>query len=510
MPAAADSSRSRGSTPTTSPALVKCGWGLERNRNGGNAALAVLALPAVGGKFGVRGGGYSMSNSASWGIKPHVAARRRAADARRQHEPRRPRAARADGHADPRAVRLQLQSGGDAARSAARAGRPRARGSLHRGLRSGAHRHGGLRRRRAAGHDVPRALRLRQGLRRAQSLQLARPVIEPVAESRPNADVFGDLAGAPRPGRDDDPADELEQMLRRDRRRCRQPSATSMRRARRRHAAASTAGRCSSWTSSRSTPDGKVALWPDAICGATRRTGLYAFMRRPGHRASIPLALISPAIERTISSTLGELERPARACSRCTPTTPRRAASRTATTCASSTRSASCECPREGHAAGAAGHGGVPQGRVAAAHRQRPDLERPGARHADRPGRRRVLQRRARRRSRARASNGALASTPPIRCSDAAACRARRGSPCRPCGRRRAPRPTTTRGRCPWHVPPGRPCWRSHAASRRTSTRNLGGLSVSRSRITSLGVLTYTWAVCVYQLGRELTIALCC
>ena len=53
---------------TTSPALVKCGWGLERNRNGGSAAAAVLALPAVAGKFGVRGGGYSMSNSASWNI----------------------------------------------------------------------------------------------------------------------------------------------------------------------------------------------------------------------------------------------------------------------------------------------------------------------------------------------------------------------------------------------------------------------------------------------------------
>ncbi len=47
----------------TSPAVIRCGWGLERNRNGGNAALAVLALPAVGGKFGVRGGGYSMSSS---------------------------------------------------------------------------------------------------------------------------------------------------------------------------------------------------------------------------------------------------------------------------------------------------------------------------------------------------------------------------------------------------------------------------------------------------------------
>ena len=54
---------------SSSPALIRCGWGLERNRNGGNAALAVLALPTVGGKFGVRGGGYSMSNSASWNIE---------------------------------------------------------------------------------------------------------------------------------------------------------------------------------------------------------------------------------------------------------------------------------------------------------------------------------------------------------------------------------------------------------------------------------------------------------
>jgi anaerobic selenocysteine-containing dehydrogenase len=58
-----------------SPALIRCGWGLERNRNGGNAALAVLALPAVAGKFGVRGGGYSMSNSASWNItRPWISA----------------------------------------------------------------------------------------------------------------------------------------------------------------------------------------------------------------------------------------------------------------------------------------------------------------------------------------------------------------------------------------------------------------------------------------------------
>ena len=48
------------------PALIRCGWGLERNRNGGQAVAAVLALPALLGKFGLRGGGYTMSNSGAY------------------------------------------------------------------------------------------------------------------------------------------------------------------------------------------------------------------------------------------------------------------------------------------------------------------------------------------------------------------------------------------------------------------------------------------------------------
>jgi len=51
-----------------SPAVIRCGWGQERNRNGGAATMAMLALPAVAGKFGVRGGGYTMSNSAGYGF----------------------------------------------------------------------------------------------------------------------------------------------------------------------------------------------------------------------------------------------------------------------------------------------------------------------------------------------------------------------------------------------------------------------------------------------------------
>ena len=46
-----------------SPAVVRCGWGVERNRNGGQAVAAILALPALLGKFGVRGGGYALSNN---------------------------------------------------------------------------------------------------------------------------------------------------------------------------------------------------------------------------------------------------------------------------------------------------------------------------------------------------------------------------------------------------------------------------------------------------------------
>jgi anaerobic selenocysteine-containing dehydrogenase len=58
----------------SSPAVVRCGWGLERNRNGGSAVAAVLALPAVAGKFGVRGGGYTMSNSKVWDVDEAAAA----------------------------------------------------------------------------------------------------------------------------------------------------------------------------------------------------------------------------------------------------------------------------------------------------------------------------------------------------------------------------------------------------------------------------------------------------
>jgi anaerobic selenocysteine-containing dehydrogenase len=52
----------------TEPAVLRCGWGLERNRNGGQAVAAILAMPALLGKFGKRGGGYTMSNSGAYRV----------------------------------------------------------------------------------------------------------------------------------------------------------------------------------------------------------------------------------------------------------------------------------------------------------------------------------------------------------------------------------------------------------------------------------------------------------
>jgi len=64
--AAADLARFADWYAEASPAVIRCGWGLERSKSAGSNVAAVLALPAVAGKFGVRGGGYTLSNSGAW------------------------------------------------------------------------------------------------------------------------------------------------------------------------------------------------------------------------------------------------------------------------------------------------------------------------------------------------------------------------------------------------------------------------------------------------------------
>jgi anaerobic selenocysteine-containing dehydrogenase len=65
---AADIVRAARLYAATPRALVRCGWGVERNRNGTDSIKAVLSLPAVFGKFGVRGGGYAMSTSSGYRV----------------------------------------------------------------------------------------------------------------------------------------------------------------------------------------------------------------------------------------------------------------------------------------------------------------------------------------------------------------------------------------------------------------------------------------------------------
>jgi anaerobic selenocysteine-containing dehydrogenase len=289
---------------TTSPALIRCGWGLERNRNGGNAAMAVLSLPAVGGKFGVRGGGYAMSNSASWGIeRPWI------------------------GAAEPLTRLVNMNHLG---RTLLETNDPPVKvlfvyncnplvtvPDQHRVTR-------GLERDdlftvvfeqvmtdTALYADVilPNTTFL-EGYDFAKAygplhIGLGRPVIDAVGESRSNADVFGELGARLGVLNDDEPTGELDLLLRvldslpgtigDDLRNGRPP-------------APSFGGAPIQFVDVfPNTTDRKVDLFPEALETAAP-LGLYRFQPDPA-TDRYPLTLISPASERTISSTLGELPR---------------------------------------------------------------------------------------------------------------------------------------------------------------------------------------------------------
>jgi anaerobic selenocysteine-containing dehydrogenase len=290
----------------SSPALVKCGWGLERNRNGGSAAAAVLALPAVAGKFGVRGGGYSMSNSASWNLD---------------------RSWVRDPEADSRTINMN-----------------------HIGrVLTGTHEGPPVKLLFVYNCNpavtLPHQQAVLQGLAREDlftvvfdqvltdtalyadvvlpattflehydfvkgygplTLQLARPVIDQVADARPNADVFSDLTRRLGLERDGDAEGELETMLAiLDR--LPAPYGDELR---------------ANWKARPTfgdrpvqfvdvfprTPDRRAHLFPEAL-DREAPLGLYGFQPDPA-TVDYPLALISPASDRTISSTLGELPRP--------------------------------------------------------------------------------------------------------------------------------------------------------------------------------------------------------
>jgi anaerobic selenocysteine-containing dehydrogenase len=286
----------------STPALVRCGWGLERNRNGGSAAAAIIALPAVAGKFGVRGGGYSLSNSAAWGIDRTWI-----------------------GAPEPNTRLVNMNHLG---RALLEYDKPPVKVLFVYNSNPVA--------------TVPDQHRIIRGLQREDlftivfeqvmtdtalyadvvlpattfleaydfaksygtiSLDLARPVIEPVGESRSNADVFGELCARLGVLGEDDPAGELDLMLKvidglpsgigDDLRDGRRPAPAFGTRP------------VQFVDVFPNTPDRRVDLCPASL-EAESSNGLYHYLPDPA-TDRYPLALISPSSERTISSTLGEL-----------------------------------------------------------------------------------------------------------------------------------------------------------------------------------------------------------
>jgi anaerobic selenocysteine-containing dehydrogenase len=290
---------------TSSPALVRCGWGLERNRNGGNAALAVLALPAVGGKFGVRGGGYSMSNSASWNIdRSWIGAAEPATRIVNMNHLGRALME----YTDPPVNVLFVYNCNPAATvpDQRRVLRGLEREDLFTVVFEQVMTDTAL----YADVVLP-ATTFLEGYDFARaygpiSLDLARPVVDAAGESRSNADVFGELCTRLGLLEDHEPSGELDLML---------------------HVLDGLPGTVGADLRSGTrpsppfgfapiqfvdvfpnTPDRKVNLFPAELEEAAP-SGLYRYQPDPA-TDRYPLALISPASERTISSTLGELPRP--------------------------------------------------------------------------------------------------------------------------------------------------------------------------------------------------------
>jgi anaerobic selenocysteine-containing dehydrogenase len=290
-----------------SPALVKCGWGLERNRNGGNAALAVLALPAVGGKFGLRGGGYSMSNSASWGFE-RTWLRDPEPPTRLVNMNRLGRALTEPVEGGPIDV-LVVYNCNPAVTlpDQARVIRGLARDDLFTVVFEQV-----MTDTAVYADVVLPATTFLESYEFVRSygpitMQLGRPVVDAVGEARTNADVFAELIRRTGLQREGDADGELDAMLA-----VLQglpgPVSDDLR-----------AGRLPTPPGGARpvqfadvfprTSDRKVHLFDEAL-EREAPLGLYRYQADPA-TGEFPLALISPASDRTISSTLGELPRPA-------------------------------------------------------------------------------------------------------------------------------------------------------------------------------------------------------
>ena len=292
----------------TSPAVIRCGWGLERNRNGGSAAMAVLALPAVAGKFGVRGGGYSMSNSAAVDLSAKAWIRAREPDTRVVNMNRLGRALTGE---DGPPVRLLFVYNCNPAATMPDQNRV-LRGLAREDLFTVVFDQVMTDTARWADVVLPATTFLEHydvahsyGL---GALQLVQPVIEAVGDARPNAEVFAELARRLGIG--------LSSTLRSD------PEALlhvagalpdGVRDPLLAHGLAEPPGAAAPVQFVDVFPrtaDRRVQLFPEAL-EQEAPEGLDRFRPDPATNAD-PLALGSPASDKTVTSTLGELRaRPA-------------------------------------------------------------------------------------------------------------------------------------------------------------------------------------------------------
>jgi anaerobic selenocysteine-containing dehydrogenase len=291
------------------PAAIRCGWGVERNRNGGSAVAAILALPAVAGKFGVRGGGYTLSNSKAWDLDSAAAAGAASWTTREVNMNRLGEvlAGREGGPVDLLFVYNANPAMTIPDQSKVLAGL--AREDLFTVVFDPVMTDTA----RYADVVLPATTFLeRSEMSRgygAMVLQSTRPVLEPVGESRPNHEVFGELCRRTGVARPEDPETAVElaaALLSRSR------EGEAIAAALAQHGAAYPGGNpapISFVDVFPRTSDARVHFVPEEL-DAEAPGGLYHFQPEPAS-ASFPLALLSPATDRTISSSLGELRREA-------------------------------------------------------------------------------------------------------------------------------------------------------------------------------------------------------
>lgn len=287
------------------PALVRCGWGIERSRHGGSAVAAVLALPAVAGKFGVRGGGFTMSNSFAWDVDPTVAAKA-PAPATRIINMNRVGEALAPSAAPP--VKAVFVYNHNPLATLPAQNKVRA-GFEREDLFTVVHEQVFNDTARYADVLLPATTFLEHtDLRRGYGVyqaQLAGPVIDPVGEARPNYWLFAELCrrlGLAQPGDPESPDQLLATML--------AASADGARLAEAFAGPGHTAPVCGSRPVQLvdvhpRTPDGRIDLCPEKL-DAEAPLGMYGYSDDPA-TAEFPLALISPSTSDAISSTLYQL-----------------------------------------------------------------------------------------------------------------------------------------------------------------------------------------------------------